>query len=418
MTEPVSDPNDRDTPSSSSHPVRDRRRLPIGVLPRRLQTWLMVAVAGVILLIILITGHPQPPAKPEPLDRAPSAALAPADRIRGFQQQLSDDEIRLRQLAARGNSAPPPAVAASSSEGSSSRVADDPRRRSEASLSADNVAFTRRSGSSSTATNAGQAGGSTLDGVGSVPGSELAALDPLLRALTAGMPSQPGALAPVVPSPVAPASPSSTPSTKPVADDRGSPVANRLRILEGTVIEAVLLNRLDGTYSGPVTALVTSPVYSQDRQHLIIPAGARVLGAAAAVQSWGDTRLAVSFHRLVMPDGQTYSLDLFKGLSQVGDTGLRDRVDRHYWQVFGASLAVGALSGLAQLQTRTGLDMNFADAAGQGAGSSLATSATRILDRYLNVLPTVTIREGYRLKVYLTSDLDLPAYGSASGGVR
>ena len=84
---------------------------------------------------------------------------------------------------------------------------------------------------------------------------------------------------------------------------------------------------------------------------MVIPAGARVLGSASPVQDWGDSRLAVSFHRLVMPDGHTYSLDRFKGLDQIGDTGLKDSVNRHYLQVFGASLAIGALSGLAQYGT-------------------------------------------------------------------
>ena len=99
---------------------------------------------------------------------------------------------------------------------------------------------------------------------------------------------------------------------------------------------------------------------------------------------------------LVMPDGQVHSLDQFTGLNQIGETGLDDQVNRHYWQVFGASLAVGALSGLAQFGTRTGSDMNFGEASRQAAGASLATTTARILDRYLNVLPTVTIREGYR----------------------
>jgi type IV secretion system protein VirB10 len=180
-----------------------------------------------------------------------------------------------------------------------------------------------------------------------------------------------------------------------------------------------LLNRLDGTFAGPVDCLVTTPVYSQDRQAILIPAGARALGAAAPVQAWGDSRLAVSFHRLVMPDGHTYSLDQFKGLDQIGETGLKDEGNRHYWQVFGASAAIGALSGLAQYNTR-GVDANsFSDTYRQAAGASLASSSTRILDRFLNVLPTVTIREGFRIKVYLTNDLDLPVYQAAGlGGVR
>jgi type IV secretion system protein VirB10 len=189
------------------------------------------------------------------------------------------------------------------------------------------------------------------------------------------------------------------------------------RLLEGTVVETVLLNRLDGTFAGPVTCLVTTAVYSHDRQSIVIPAGARVLGSSSPVQSWGDSRLAVSFHRLVMPDGQTHSLDRFKGLNQIGDTGLKDSVNRHYWQVFGASLAIGALSGLAQYTPRVGLDStSFGDSYRQAAVSSLAASTGRVLDRYLNILPTITIREGYRIKVYLTNDLLLPIYGRVSSG--
>jgi len=83
-------------------------------------------------------------------------------------------------------------------------------------------------------------------------------------------------------------------------------------------------------------------------------------------------------------------------------------------------VAIGGLSGLTQLGAgsvrTTGISMRdeFLDA----AGASLATSAGRVLDRYLNVLPTVTIREGYRVKVYLTNDFELPPYRLDAGGVR
>ena len=169
--------------------------------------------------------------------------------------------------------------------------------------------------------------------------------------------------------------------------------------------------------------VVTTPVYAHGRQHVLIPAGSRVLGSASPVTMVGDARLAVRFHRLILPDGRTHPLTQFQGLNQIGETGLRDRVDRHYWQVFGASLAIGAISGLAQINTRSGLDgYSVGDGARQAAGASLAASTGRVLDRYLNVLPTITIREGHRIKIYLTNDLDLPAYAAVSttapGGTR
>lgn len=182
------------------------------------------------------------------------------------------------------------------------------------------------------------------------------------------------------------------------------------RLFEGTVLETVLTNRLDSSFSGPVNCMVTTNVYSHDGLKLLIPQGTRALGEVRKLETMGDQRLAVAFHRLIMPDGFSLSLDQFQGLDQIGATGLRDEVNHHYLQIFGTSLAIGAFAGLAQANTRYGLDESSAQTYQQGVSASLSQSALHILDRYLNVLPTFTIREGYRVKVYLSQDLLLPAY--------
>ena len=63
------------------------------------------------------------------------------------------------------------------------------------------------------------------------------------------------------------------------------------RVLEGTVIDAVLTNRLDGSAAAPVNCLVTNPLYSHSGQHVLIPAGARVLGETRPVQALGRDAL-------------------------------------------------------------------------------------------------------------------------------
>jgi len=135
-----------------------------------------------------------------------------------------------------------------------------------------------------------------------------------------------------------------------------------------------------------------------------------VLGEVRRVESFGQQRLAVFFHRLIMPDGYSASLDQFQGLNAIGETGLRDQVNHHYMQVFGISLAIGAIAGLGQVNSRSGYSASGADLYQQGVEASVSQSSLRILDRYLNVLPTMTIREGYRVRVYLSDDLLLPAY--------
>ncbi len=185
-------------------------------------------------------------------------------------------------------------------------------------------------------------------------------------------------------------------------------------IYEGLTMDAVLMNRLDGDAAGPVKALVSNPVYSHDRQHVLIPEGTIVLGEARKIGSSGfgqQRRLAVVFHRLLMPDGYSVDLDQFHGLDQIGEEGLKDKVDNHYLEIFGTSIALGIIAGAGEIsEGGYGVSESGSQAFTNGATASVANSASTVLDRFLQIPPTITIREGHRLKVYFTQDLLLPAY--------
>ena len=177
------------------------------------------------------------------------------------------------------------------------------------------------------------------------------------------------------------------------------------RIYEGSFLEAVLVTQLSGDFPGPVLAQVSVPFYSRDRQQVLIPRGARLVGTAQQVTTRDQGRLSVGFHRLIFPDGRWVALN-FLGLNQLGEAGLKDRINRHYLSLFAATGAVGVLAGL----TLQGGDPYRGGLAGfrSGAGQGLGQGATRILDRFLNRLPTITIRAGHRLRIWFTSDLLLP----------
>ena len=177
------------------------------------------------------------------------------------------------------------------------------------------------------------------------------------------------------------------------------------RIYEGAFIEGVLVNQLNGDFPGPVLASVAVPFYSADRQRIVIPRGARVIGSASAVAGQDQERLAVGFHRLIFPDGRWVSLE-FAGLNQIGEGALKDQVNRHYFSMFASVGAVGVISGL----TLRGSNPYAGGREGfqAGAGQGLAQGATNILDRFLNRLPTITIRAGHRLRIWFTSDVLVP----------
>ena len=177
------------------------------------------------------------------------------------------------------------------------------------------------------------------------------------------------------------------------------------RIYEGSFLEAVLVTQLSGDFPGPVLAQVAVPFYSTDRQRVLVPRGARVIGTASAVLGQDQERLAVSFHRLIYPDGRWAALD-FHGLNQVGEGALKDQVNRHYFSMFAAVGAVGIISGLT-LQNSNPYG-GGAQAFRAGAGQGLGQAAEQILQRFLNRLPNITIRAGHRLRIWFTSDVLVP----------
>ncbi len=216
------------------------------------------------------------------------------------------------------------------------------------------------------------------------------------------------------------ASPASEPATEAAhesfqaAPELEAPVsaeADRTEILrEGEFLEAVLTNRLSGDFSGPVNAMVSADLYNRSGQRLLIPRGTRALGEALQVEAWGQSRLAVTFHRLVLPDGRAVRLDHSAALNQIGETGLLDLVERHYPSAFLAAGAIGALAGLTSAVSPEQALASRLGATRQSAGAGLSQSAERMLERYLNRLPKLTIREGHRVRIYLTADLALRPY--------
>jgi type IV secretion system protein VirB10 len=201
---------------------------------------------------------------------------------------------------------------------------------------------------------------------------------------------------------------------RPMEANVDSAVGQPYLVYEGSVLDTVLMNRLDGDAAGAVKVLVSNPLYSHDHQHVIIPEGTVVLGEAKKIGAAGigqQRRMAVVFHRLIMPDGYSVDLDQFHGLDQIGEEGLKDKVNNHYFEIFGASIALGIVAGASEITQGGGaITTSGSQAFTTGTAASVSQSANTILDRFMQIPPTITIREGHRVKVYFTQDMLLPAY--------
>jgi type IV secretory pathway VirB10-like protein len=203
---------------------------------------------------------------------------------------------------------------------------------------------------------------------------------------------------------------------RPVEANIDSATGQPYLLYEGTVLDTTLTNRLDGDATGRVKALVSIPVYSHDRQHVLIPDGSIVLGESKKIGVpvfGGQRRIAITFHRLIMPDGYSVDLDQFHGLDQIGEEGVKGKVNNHYLQIFGTSIALGVIAGAAEIEQGGGtITTSGSQAFTTGAAASVSQSATTTLDRFMQIPPTLTDLEGTRIKIYFMQDMLLPAYSN------
>ncbi len=411
--------------------ITEKSPKPPGLLPKNVQSWLLVGIALAMVLIMWLTGGKKPQVTPKagiPAQPIPAPVEINEAKIAELQsriQELQREQLVAQSSLAQQNHLLSPAAQDSTanepsnpSGNTSGERTEDPiqaerKRRAYLSLFASNVAVSYRKNAASV-TSPASSDPNAQDANALPPRPDAAQVAPALK----------GILPLATPTaPVAPGSQTSSAEahterkeeTRPAAASGGAAnaAAGKTYILfEGSILETVQVNRLEGQFSGALECLVTTDVYSHDRQHLLIPSGTRVIGETRKVENSGQTRLAVVFHRLIMPDGYSVSLDQFKGLDQIGDTGLRDQVNNHYLRIFGASLAIGALGAVAEAGTGGVSTATGSDLMRQGFAASTAQSSAQILDRFLNILPTITIREGHRVKVYLSGDLTLPDYNN------
>ena len=181
------------------------------------------------------------------------------------------------------------------------------------------------------------------------------------------------------------------------------------RIFEGTVLEGVVTNHIDGGLSGPILVMLTTDYYSHDHQQLLMPQGTRLIGTVQSVGNAQQRKMFVTFHRAVCPDGFSLDFDKYIGLDQIGTTGLATKVDHGYLMAFGAAAAIGGLGGLSQIGN-SGSVLTPSTQIRNGISEQSATEGEQVLNHFLNRLPIITLTEGSRARVYIGRDILIPSY--------
>jgi type IV secretory pathway VirB10-like protein len=183
------------------------------------------------------------------------------------------------------------------------------------------------------------------------------------------------------------------------------------RVFEGTVLEGVVTNHVDGGLAGPILVMLTTDYYSHDHQQLLMPQGTRLIGSVQSVGNAQQRKMFVTFHRAVCPDGFSLDFDKYLGLDQIGTTGLATKVDHGYLLAFGAAAAIGGLGGLAQIGNN-GSVFTPSSEIRNGISEQSAAEGEQVLNHFLNRLPIITLKEGSRARIYIGRDILIPSYAA------
>lgn len=192
------------------------------------------------------------------------------------------------------------------------------------------------------------------------------------------------------------------------------PLASPYEIQAGTVIPAELITGVNSDLPGQITGQVRSHVYdSPTGAHLLIPQGSRVVGLYDSAVAYGQKRVLVVWKRIIFPSGESINLEGMPGVDLSGYAGFHDKVNNHYAQLLGSVLLMSALTAGAELsQPQSNNGPWQAPSISQTLASSLGTNISDVgvalINKNLNVQPTLEIRPGYLFNITVTKDMVFP----------
>ncbi|WP_011583168.1 MULTISPECIES: TrbI/VirB10 family protein [Chelativorans] len=196
-----------------------------------------------------------------------------------------------------------------------------------------------------------------------------------------------------------------------VAPDRVAAPASPYVLQAGSVIPAALITGIRSDLPGQITAQVTQHVYDSPTGSLVlIPQGTRIIGEYDAGVTFGQRRILLVWNRLIFPNGRSIVLERQPGVDTQGYAGLEDQVDYHWWDLAKAA----GLSTLLAIGTNMAMsdEDRLIQAIRRGAGDTVNDAGQQIIQRQLQVAPTLTIRPGFPMRVVVTRDLVLEPYAA------
>jgi type IV secretion system protein VirB10 len=182
-------------------------------------------------------------------------------------------------------------------------------------------------------------------------------------------------------------------------------------IWQGTIFEAVLTGAINTDLPGEVTAVISKNIYSSlDGRYLLIPQNSKLYGSYSSGISYSQSRVQVGWHTLIRPDGYAVSLGNMAATDAQGAAGVKGVINDHLFQYVKA-LALMSVFNIINAEfenTAGGTDNQYVQNILANSQSVATTLGSKLIDRAMDVQPTITIKAGLKINIVANTTLTLP----------
>lgn len=186
-------------------------------------------------------------------------------------------------------------------------------------------------------------------------------------------------------------------------------------LYEGELLDAVLVNRIIAdTEPSPVICQISKDVFDAGGRYVVFPANSRIVGSSQVVTYKGAHRLFISFHRVILPNGPAIefpgSQKALRALDDTGALGVVSNVNRHWFLQFGTAIFFGVLDGLAGAAQRHSEIFSPTSIVIDRTSRNFERILDTIMSQYSSIVPTITVHQGHKMKIYLADDVFISPY--------
>lgn len=174
----------------------------------------------------------------------------------------------------------------------------------------------------------------------------------------------------------------------------------------GTVISAVLDQELMSDYAGPFRGMITHDVYDVSGNFILIPKGSRITGQSLRISNVNEpiqARMGLTVRWTVLPNGKRISFERrAAALDRAGVPAIKDQVNYHFMAQF---LGVAAYAVLSSETSYEGSGYAQDNTFEGNLSQSMREQFAPLAAKYLNLVPTITLRIGTPMKIFLEDDI-------------